>query len=46
MKDFMVGLGPGADSDLLHLSEGSTDFLGLSFMDMPVDNNKEEENEG
>lgn len=44
MKDFLVGIAPGSDSDLLHLSEGSSDFIGLSFMDIPVDVEKEEQN--
>lgn len=44
MKDFMVGIAPGSDSDLLHLSEGSSDFIGLSFLDMPVDVEKEDLN--
>lgn len=43
MKDFLTGISPSSDGDLLHLSEGSTDFIGLSFFDMPVDNEQEEE---
>ncbi len=42
MKDFMIGITPSSDADLLHLSEGSTDFIGLSFMDMTVEKEKEE----
>lgn len=44
MKDFLVGISPSSDGDLLHLSEGSTDFLGITFMDMFL-NKDEEENE-
>lgn len=41
MKDFLTGLSSGSDGDLLHLSEGSSDMLGL--LDMEIENNDEED---
>lgn len=32
-KDFLVGITPSSDGDLLHLSEGITDMIGISFLD-------------
>lgn len=44
MKDFLAGISPSSDGDLLHLSEGTTDFIGISYLDLLVDDEEEKEN--
>ncbi len=39
-NEFLVGITPSSDGDLLHLSEGITDMMGISYLDI-----KEEDDE-
>ncbi len=36
-NEFLVGMTPSSDGDLLHLSEGITDMIGISFLDVKED---------
>ena len=42
MKEFLTEFTPSSDGDLLHLSEGATDFVGMSFLDMMPDKEDKE----
>ncbi len=39
-KEFLTGITPSSDGDLLHLSEGTTDMIGISFLDIKEDENE------
>ncbi len=39
-NEFLVGITPSSDGDLLHLSEGITDMIGISFLDIKEDENE------
>lgn len=39
-NEFLVGMTPSSDGDLLHLSEGITDMIGISFLDVKEDENE------
>ncbi len=40
-REFMTGITPSSDGDLLHLSEGITDMIGISFLDIKEDENED-----
>lgn len=42
--DFLIGLTPGSDGDLLHLSEGINGEIGFNILDFDIkEENHEEE---